>query len=240
LMGDLNQSKRLSVINEMKAGKLDILVATDVAARGLHIEDLDLVINYDLPDDCENYVHRIGRTARAGKSGKAVSLACEKFVYNLPAIESFIGMKIPVLWPDSSIFAEDGSAHLNISAERYAKRTDAKRRRITTPVPRAKKEPAPTPKKHTPRQEQKPAEPAAGQKAVKPPGKSSNIDERLEYYRRKYGEDFQLKEEKTSSRPGSSTGSPKEGQKKKPETSGEKVEKPSGRIASLFRRKRRS
>ena len=63
----------------MKAGELDILVATDVAARGLHVDDLSLVVNYDLPEDFENYVHRIGRTARAGKSGRAVSLACEKY-----------------------------------------------------------------------------------------------------------------------------------------------------------------
>ena len=76
LMGDLPQNKRLSIINRMKAGNLRFLVATDVAARGLQIDDLELVLNYDLPEDYESYVHRIGRTARAGKSGKAISLAC--------------------------------------------------------------------------------------------------------------------------------------------------------------------
>jgi len=94
LIGDLPQKKRLRIISEFKAGRIPILVATDVAARGLHIEGLDLVVNYDLPGDCENYVHRIGRTARAGKSGKAISLACDDFIFNLDAIQEFIGMSI--------------------------------------------------------------------------------------------------------------------------------------------------
>ena len=96
LSGDLPQSKRLQVIDNFKSGKLPFLVATDVAARGLHIEGLEMIFNYDLPGDCENYVHRIGRTARAGKSGKAISLACESYIYNLEAIESFLGAKIPI------------------------------------------------------------------------------------------------------------------------------------------------
>lgn len=107
ISGDLPQSKRLRVINSFKNGKLPFLVATDVAARGLHIEDLELIINYDLPGDSENYVHRIGRTARAGKSGKAISLACENFVYNLEAIEEYIGMKIPVQFPQDDMFHKD-------------------------------------------------------------------------------------------------------------------------------------
>lgn len=73
-----------------------MLVATDVAARGLHIPDVGLVINYDLPQDAEDYVHRIGRTARAGADGDAVSLCCEHYCYALPDIEAFIGHKIPV------------------------------------------------------------------------------------------------------------------------------------------------
>jgi ATP-dependent RNA helicase RhlB len=98
IMGDMPQAKRLKIIEDMKAGKTPVLVATDVAARGLHINGLDLVVNYDLPTEAENYVHRIGRTARAGHSGKAVSLACEKYVYGLKAIEEYAGIKIPVLW----------------------------------------------------------------------------------------------------------------------------------------------
>ena len=100
LMGDMAQGKRLQTLERMKDGKLQILVATDVAARGLQIDDLQLVVNYDIPEDYENYVHRIGRTARAGKSGKAITLACEEYIYGLEAIESYIQMKIPVLWSD--------------------------------------------------------------------------------------------------------------------------------------------
>jgi ATP-dependent RNA helicase RhlB len=117
LSGDLPQSKRLRVINNFKSGKLSYLVATDVAARGLHIEDLEMIINYDLPGDCENYVHRIGRTARAGKSGKAVSLACEHYVYNLEAIESFLGMKIPVGIAEDDLYHEDKGAGIDFRKE---------------------------------------------------------------------------------------------------------------------------
>lgn len=109
IIGDLPQSKRLRIIDDMKEGNIPILVATDVAARGLHVDDLDLVINYDIPEDCENYVHRVGRTARAGKTGKAISLSCERYVYGLDAIESFTGIKIPVSWADDEDYLEDAS-----------------------------------------------------------------------------------------------------------------------------------
>jgi ATP-dependent RNA helicase RhlB len=109
IMGDLPQKKRLRIIERLKSGDLQFLVATDVAARGLHVDDLSLVVNYDVPEDPENYVHRIGRTARAGKSGLAVTLACEKFVYGLEAIEKYAGVKIPVEWADEKVFVEDKS-----------------------------------------------------------------------------------------------------------------------------------
>lgn len=118
IMGDLPQSKRLQIIDRLKAGKLAILVATDVAARGLDVEGLDLVVNYDLPEEAESYVHRIGRTARAGKAGKAVSLACEKFVYGLPAIEKFIGNKIPTMPFDESLLLADKSAGIRFGHAR--------------------------------------------------------------------------------------------------------------------------
>jgi len=117
LSGDLPQSKRLKIINKFKAGQLPFLVATDVAARGLHIDDLELIFNYDIPNDSENYVHRIGRTARAGKSGKAISLACERFVYNLEAIETFIGMKIPIVYAEEELFHEDKGAGMDFGKE---------------------------------------------------------------------------------------------------------------------------
>ncbi len=92
----MDQRIRLKVIRQFKAGDLPILVATDVASRGLHVEAVSHVINYDLPLDPEDYVHRIGRTARAGASGKAITLACEAYVEGLAAIENLIGFKIPL------------------------------------------------------------------------------------------------------------------------------------------------
>lgn len=96
LTGDIPQKKRLHILEGFTKGTLDILVATDVAARGLHIPLVTHVFNYDLPDDCEDYVHRIGRTGRAGESGHAISLACEEYVFNLPAIEDYIEHVLPV------------------------------------------------------------------------------------------------------------------------------------------------
>ncbi len=107
LTGDLPQNQRQRNLDNLKTGKTKFLVATDVAARGLQIDDLPLVVNYDIPEDYENYVHRIGRTARAGKSGKAITLADEEFVYGLEAIEKYIKMKIPVIWPDNLPEIED-------------------------------------------------------------------------------------------------------------------------------------
>ncbi len=125
LTGDLPQSRRLKIINDFMAGKFAFLVATDVAARGLHIDSLEMVINYDLPQDCENYVHRIGRTARAGNSGKAISLASEGTADHLDAIESFIGMKIPVQTADIELFATDKS--LGFSCEKRFRNNGSKK-----------------------------------------------------------------------------------------------------------------
>jgi len=253
IMGDLPQNKRQAIINRIKEGNLEILVATDVAARGLHINDLDLVINYDIPEDPENYVHRIGRTARAGKSGKAISLACEKYVYGLEAIHEFIGIKIPTEWADESLLtAEDkskgkrvsgtqpdrssnsrsggqnrrGSGSSNRRSSPSSSRTPSRRRSGTTDPGRstgqgnqsrskapAQDRPAHPIKNGTtggtkpgtqrPETEQKPAarsaqrqkpqtpkkEPAA---TTAKPSKSDDLESRLEYYRKKYGEDFEL------------------------------------------------
>ncbi|HAP43257.1 MAG: hypothetical protein A2087_01820 [Spirochaetes bacterium GWD1_61_31] len=128
IMGDLPQSKRLQVIERLKAGKIAVLVATDVAARGLDVTGLDLVINYDLPMDAESYVHRIGRTARAGAAGKAVSLACEKFVYGLPAIEKYLGIKIPVCNVTQELLLEDKSRNLRFGGHSHNRSMGGERR----------------------------------------------------------------------------------------------------------------
>ena len=107
MSGDLQQKKRLSIISAYKEGKIQTLVATDVASRGLHVDDVSHVFNYDLPEDPEDYVHRIGRTARAGATGKAIAFACELFVYSLEATEKLIGSSIPVGFPDDELFLED-------------------------------------------------------------------------------------------------------------------------------------
>ncbi|MCL2319936.1 MAG: DEAD/DEAH box helicase, partial [Treponema sp.] len=122
IMGDLPQPKRLKIIDDIKAGNLRILVATDVAARGLDIESLSLVVNYDLPNEAENYVHRIGRTARMGKTGKAFTLATEQDVYELPAIERYIGQKLPAETATEELFAEDKSEGQYIHTDYYEDR----------------------------------------------------------------------------------------------------------------------
>ncbi|HVQ32756.1 MAG TPA: ATP-dependent RNA helicase RhlB, partial [Lysobacter sp.] len=96
LSGDVPQKKRESLLGKFQKGQLEILVATDVAARGLHIDGVSHVYNYDLPFDAEDYVHRIGRTARLGAEGDAISFACERYAQSLPDIEAYIEQKIPV------------------------------------------------------------------------------------------------------------------------------------------------
>jgi ATP-dependent RNA helicase RhlB len=106
LAGDIDQKKRLRLLEAFKSGEIHLLVATDVASRGLHIEGVTHVFNYDLPQDPEDYVHRVGRTARAGASGKGFSLACEQYVYSLEAIEQFIGHSLPYEFPDESLLVK--------------------------------------------------------------------------------------------------------------------------------------
>ncbi|MBU2591537.1 MAG: DEAD/DEAH box helicase [Nitrospinae bacterium] len=107
LTGDINQDKRKRIVDDMKDGKIRILVATDVASRGLHIDGITHVINYDLPQEAATYVHRIGRTARAGHSGVAYSLGCEDHVINLPYIEKYIEKKIESEWIEAADMVED-------------------------------------------------------------------------------------------------------------------------------------
>jgi len=96
LSGDVPQEKRQRLLNDFQENKIDLLIATDVAARGLHIDGISHVFNYDLPQDVEDYVHRIGRTARFGTTGIAISFICEEYAYSMPDIEDYIGQKVPV------------------------------------------------------------------------------------------------------------------------------------------------
>ncbi|MEJ2612709.1 MAG: ATP-dependent RNA helicase RhlB [Candidatus Thiodiazotropha sp.] len=123
LSGDVPQKKRLRLLKKFQNGELPVLVATDVAARGLHIPDITHVFNFDLPEDAEDYVHRVGRTARAGASGKAISFACETYSFSLPDIETYVGHSIATqtvaaelladVDPKSRLYPDKGSRQPN-------------------------------------------------------------------------------------------------------------------------------
>ncbi len=106
ISGDVPQKKRQRLLLDFQSGDLQVLIGTDVASRGLHIPDVQYVINYDLPQDPEDYVHRIGRTARAGATGDAISFGCESYAMSLPDVEDFIGHKIPVAKYDPALMPE--------------------------------------------------------------------------------------------------------------------------------------
>jgi len=103
----LSQSQRMGVMKKFKEGEINILVATDVAARGLDIENVDLVINYELPDDSENYIHRIGRTGRAGREGVAISVVSERDVAALNRLELFLKTKLVIGWLEEDLLIKD-------------------------------------------------------------------------------------------------------------------------------------
>ncbi len=128
ITGDLPQSKRMKVLARFKEGKLPILVATDVASRGLHIDGVTHVINFDLPQDSEDYVHRIGRTARAGAVGRAISLACEEYVHSLTDVEDYIKQKIPVMPLSEEMIVTD---YRRVSVNRARYKTTPQRGKST-------------------------------------------------------------------------------------------------------------
>ncbi|MDQ6990291.1 MAG: DEAD/DEAH box helicase [Mariprofundaceae bacterium] len=133
LSGDVRQKKRMRILSDFSEGKLQLLVATDVASRGIHVDHVSHVFNYDLPEDAENYVHRIGRTARAGSTGVAISFACERFCFGLPDIEAYIKHSIPVEYLDEDVLdigaptdpkaTADGMKHEDRAAK-YAENKD--------------------------------------------------------------------------------------------------------------------
>jgi len=247
LIGDLPQKKRTKVIEDVKSGKIKFLVATDVAARGIHIDDLNLVINYDIPEDFENYVHRIGRTARAGKTGHAITLACEKYVYGLEGIESYIRMKIPVEWAGDELFSEDESSSQFVSdfmkkspikplqkgrrdkpGSRKGKRQESDRKRTGSRKASQQTEPRKHKGKKADIERNKAGKHAKKRVEAKLP-KNATPEERMKFYAEKYGESFEVSRETKSLKHGTSTKMHgKKGHKKS------KVQKKKGFLSKVF------
>lgn len=211
LTGDLPQTQRQKALDKLKEGKTNILVATDVAARGLQIDDLPLVVNYDIPEDYENYVHRIGRTARAGKSGKAITLADEEFVYGLEAIEKYIKMKIPVIWPDNLPEVEDQSIGKSWRVRPERPQRPQKAQKAQKPQT-----------SRTPRKKQNKSKYSSDRTNTKSLGAMSD-KERMEYYRKKYG--FEPKK-KSQDAPEKKVQKPQKQQKTQDQKAAPKEEKP--------------
>jgi ATP-dependent RNA helicase RhlB len=124
MSGEVPQKKRQTLLKRFHDGELPVLVATDVAARGLHIPDVTHVINYDLPQDAEDYVHRIGRTARLGAKGEAISFACEHYAVHLPEIEEFIGYPIAMAQADAEQMPE--IERVSARPRRHGKKTGSR------------------------------------------------------------------------------------------------------------------
>ena len=129
LSGDVPQKKRLRFLRDFHEGTLAVLIATDVASRGLHIPDVSHVFNFDLPQDCADYVHRIGRTARAGTEGDAISFGCEEYAVALPEIEEYIGHKIPVQTITPDLLVPPPRAPLGNTPDTPEEAADAERMR---------------------------------------------------------------------------------------------------------------
>jgi ATP-dependent RNA helicase RhlB len=122
LSGDVAQKKRISTLEGFRSGKIKVLVATDVAGRGIHVDDISHVFNYTLPYEAEDYVHRIGRTGRAGKTGIAISFADEDGSFYLPAIEAYIGSKLECVQPDEALLKPAPKGTFAVEKREYPQR----------------------------------------------------------------------------------------------------------------------
>jgi ATP-dependent RNA helicase RhlB len=132
LSGDVAQEKRQRLLTDFQESKVTVMIATDVAARGLHIPDVSHVFNYDLPQDAEDYVHRIGRTARFGAEGEAISFICEDYAYSMPDIENYIGQKVPVGRITADLLAEVKKPAPRAPRKPYPKRARPDNKRTHT------------------------------------------------------------------------------------------------------------
>ncbi|WP_020483994.1 ATP-dependent RNA helicase RhlB [Methylomonas sp. MK1] len=164
LSGDVPQEKRQRLLNDFQENRVTLLIATDVAARGLHIPDVSHVFNYDLPQDVEDYVHRIGRTARFGASGEAISFICEEYAYSMPDIEDYIGEKVPVQTITPELMVEDvikperrEPRERVMQRDKRPPRADHKPREHRPPRPATATNQASTPENPPPPQTQQPA-----------------------------------------------------------------------------------
>ncbi len=118
LSGDVEQKKRMRILDEFRAGKINLVVATDVAGRGIHVDDISLVVNYDFPYEADDYIHRIGRTGRAGTHGTACSFACEDESFIIPEIEKLLGEELHCQQPADALFTEVPPSVKKIPADR--------------------------------------------------------------------------------------------------------------------------
>jgi len=141
ISGDLHQKARIRVLEKFSAGDLDILIATDVASRGIHVDDITHVINFDLPQDPEDYVHRIGRTARAGKKGTAITLCCENYAVHLERVEEYLKHSIPVVWAEEELFlkGKPGVPPRRVKTKRPAPRKPSTDKRPVKGKPRRRR-----------------------------------------------------------------------------------------------------
>ncbi|MBF0186025.1 MAG: DEAD/DEAH box helicase [Magnetococcales bacterium] len=161
LSGDVPQAKRLRVLQRFQSGELPVLIATDVAGRGLHIDGVTHVINFDLPENAEDYLHRIGRTARAGAKGDAISLVDEEGAYRLEAIEAYCG-KIYVAWAPDELLADLQRPAARPFSPSLARGSNRK------PVARRQEPPAATKAAETVAGEQDAGEQGAGEQGGEP------------------------------------------------------------------------
>jgi len=190
LSGDVPQKKRQSLLGKFQRGEIEVLIATDVAARGLHIPDVSHVYNYDLPQDAEDYVHRIGRTARLGAEGDAISFACDMYAQSLPEIEEYIGQKIPVGAMDPALLALPPPRHRPEAAAGAALVEEDDGSIETRPPPRMRSKGAPprrNDRPHTPRSHAAPAPaaPRAGVNGSSCTATAADADRRADSERRR-------------------------------------------------------
>jgi ATP-dependent RNA helicase RhlB len=138
LSGEVPQGKRIKTLEDFRNGKIRVLVATDVAGRGIHIDGVSHVVNYTLPYEAEDYVHRIGRTGRAGASGISVSFACEEGAFYIPEIEANIGAKLPCTTPEPELLIEPPKGTIHPEKEQFQhKKPEHRGRRSASSRPRA-------------------------------------------------------------------------------------------------------